>query len=55
MEEIPIGPLTPGHASTLARDLIVKEEIACESQDSVSNSRLCESVVMAEGGLGVLG
>jgi hypothetical protein len=35
MDKIEIGPLTPEHAATLARDLLVKEEITCDSQDSV--------------------
>jgi len=35
MEGIEIGPLTPGYAGILARDLLAKEEIACDSQDSV--------------------
>ncbi|NQT14124.1 MAG: hypothetical protein HQ582_15325 [Planctomycetes bacterium] len=35
MEEIEIGPLAPEYASTLARDLLAREEIRCNSEDSV--------------------
>ena len=35
MEKIEIGPLTSKHASTLAGDLLVREQIECDSQDSV--------------------
>jgi hypothetical protein len=35
MVGIEIGPLTPEHAATLVRDLLVKEEITCDSRDSV--------------------
>lgn len=35
MEKIEIGPLTSKHASTLARDLLVREQIECDSQDAV--------------------
>jgi hypothetical protein len=35
MAKIDIGPLTPDHASQLARDLFAKEDIECNSQDAV--------------------
>lgn len=35
MEKIDIGPLTDEDASTLARDLLAREEIRCDSEDSV--------------------
>ena len=35
MEKIPIGPLTTEHASALAKDLLEREGVECDTQDGV--------------------